>query len=98
MLGAGEPVVGVAGVAFDEVEEGVEPGAGAAGEVLGDLVGFVPAPGLDEPEGGGFWGEAWGRLGVSEGAPQELGWGHGGEGRGRREGNRRGEGSRGWGW
>ncbi len=46
-VGAGKPITRVAFVALDEVQEGVKPGSGAAGDLLRDLMGLFPAVGFD---------------------------------------------------
>ena len=63
--GADKPVVGVAGVSFDKVEQGMQPGTGAGFNVLCNVVRFFPPAGFDQPEGLRFQGQARGRHGVS---------------------------------
>lgn len=76
-VGAGEPVAGIASVAFDEVEQGVQPGSSEAGDFLGDVMGLFPTVGFDEPEGLGLRGQAGGRLAVGGSAELKLGGSHG---------------------
>ena len=98
-VGSRKPITRVAFVTLDEVQEGVKPGSGAAGDLLRDLMGLLPTVGFDEPEGLGFRGKARWRGRVSEGAQCQKGGGHDrqGKGKGRRV-NQRGGWHRGPDW
>ena len=45
-----EPVGGVAGIAFDQMEQGVDPASHGGVDVLGDGVGGFPLAVFAEPE------------------------------------------------
>ncbi len=71
-----EPIAGVAQVAFDEMEQRMEPGADRSLDVLGDIVRRLPVALLDEPERLRLARQAAGRLRVGFRGGLELGRRH----------------------
>jgi hypothetical protein len=75
--GAGEPVGGVAGIAFDEVKESMDPGSVTGVDILSDFVGGVPVAAAGMPEGGEEGREPGRGRGIPVCAGEEIRAGHG---------------------
>ncbi len=78
LAGFGEPIVGIADIAFDEVQQTVNPGAVAGVDVLRDVMGVLPIAFFGVPQCQGLPAESGRRGGVGQSGGLEFGGGHGG--------------------
>jgi hypothetical protein len=73
LAGLGEPVAGIADIALDEVEEGVDPGAVAGVDVLGNVMSAIPVALFGVPKRLRLPGETGRRRGKGESGGLKLG-------------------------